>query len=206
MEFKFIGEKMNILVILGHPDKNSFNHAIANIVIETLKTSGHSVIFHDLYAEEFDPMLGKEEIPENGIVSKEIQEYCKELQLADGIIVIHPNWWGQPPAILKGWIDRVFRPGVAYRFEEQDSGEGVPIGLLHAEAALIFNTSNTEEKREHAVFGDPLELLWKNCIFELCGVQEIKRRMFNIVITSSLEQRQEWLKEVKKTTEDLFPG
>jgi len=54
--------------------------------------------------------------------------------------VVHPNWWGQPPAILKGWIDRILRPGVAYQFLEGDAGEGVPVGLLKAETALIFNT------------------------------------------------------------------
>ena len=54
----------------------------------------------------------------------------------------------QPPAILKGWIDRVMRPGVAYEFLEGDSGEGVPNGLLKAKTALVFNTSNTPEDRE----------------------------------------------------------
>lgn len=55
---------------------------------------------------------------------------------------------GQPPAILKGWVDRVIRAGVAYEFAEGDSGEGVPIGLLKAKSALVFNTSNTLEERE----------------------------------------------------------
>ena len=56
---------------------------------------------------------------------------------------------GQPPAILKGWIDdRVLRPGIAYEFIEEDSGEGVPNGLLKAKSALVFSTSNTESHRE----------------------------------------------------------
>ena len=63
--------------------------------------------------------------------------------MAEGIIIIHPNWWGMPPAILKGWVDRVMRPGVAYEFLEGDSGEGVPRGLLRARRAIVFNTSNT---------------------------------------------------------------
>ena len=63
---------------------------------------------------------------------------------------------GQPPAILKGWIDRVIRPGVAYRFLEGDSGEGVPLGLLRAQTALVFNTANTPEDRESLVFRDRL--------------------------------------------------
>ena len=92
-----------------------------------------------------------------------VVRHCSEIASADGIIIVHPNWWGQPPAILKGWVDRVSRPGVAYRFLEGDGGEGVPVGLLKAETAIIFNTSNTPEEREATVFGDPLDNLWKAC-------------------------------------------
>jgi NAD(P)H dehydrogenase (quinone) len=160
---------MNILVILAHPDNRSFNHAIAGVACDALRGSGHHVLFHDLYAESFDPLLRKDEIPEKGTLPELIQQHCGEMRLAEGIVIVHPNWWGQPPAILKGWIDRVVRPGIAYRFVEGDTGEGVPVGLLKARAVLIFNTSNTPDAREHSVFGDPLDILWKRCIFELCS-------------------------------------
>jgi putative NADPH-quinone reductase len=132
--------------------------------------------------------------------------HCREIAATDGIIIVHPNWWGQPPAILKGWIDRVIRPGVAYRFDEGDQGEGVPIGLLRASAALVFNTANTLPEREKAVFGDPLETIWKNCIFGLCGVANFYRETFSVVVTSTEEQRQEWLKRVKEVVGRYFPG
>ena len=196
--------KMQILVILGHPDPDSLNHAIASMVCDSLRENGHSVLFHDLCAENFDPFLPKEEIPDNGLVPDVIQYYCKELQTADGIVIIHPNWWGQPPAILKGWIDRVFRPGIAYRFNEGDSGEGVPAGLLKATAALVINTSNTPDERERSAFGDPLEALWKRCIFDLCGVQTFHRRTFNVVVTSSSDQRRRWLNEAKELAANVF--
>jgi NAD(P)H dehydrogenase (quinone) len=120
---------MRISVILAHPDKGSFNHAIAATVVETLIQIGHDVCFHDLYEEEFDPMLPTEEIPKNATLPPEIERYCNEISEVDGIVVIHPNWWGQPPAILKGWVDRVLRPGVAYEFLEGDQGEGIPNGF-----------------------------------------------------------------------------
>jgi len=107
---------------------------------------------------------------------------------------------------LKGWVDRVIRPGVAYEFSENDAGEGVPQGLLKAKTAIVFNTSNTETKREREVFGDPLEALWKDCIFTLCGVTDFHRRMFNIVVTSSEEQRKEWLKEVGQIVNKYCPS
>jgi putative NADPH-quinone reductase len=195
---------MKISVLLAHPYKESFNHAIADSAINQLKQDGHEVIFHDLYAENFDPLMPREEFPKDVPLPREIEKHCREIAEAEGIIIIHPNWWGQPPAILKGWVDRVIRPGVAYEFIEEDKGEGVPNGLLKAERALVFNTSNTETEREKRVFGDPLETIWKNCIFNLCGVEKFYRRTFNIIVTSSEDQRKEWLKEVRQTVAKFF--
>ena len=195
---------MNLLIILAHPDQNSFNHAIAQTCIEKLKVNGHKVIYHDLHKENFDPILLTKEIPKDGKYSAVIQQHCEELKQSDGIIIIHPNWWGQPPAILKGWIDRVIRPGIAYEFEEGDNGEGVPVGLLKAKTALVFNTSNTSEKRENEIFKDPLETIWKNCIFDFCGVKQFDRRMFRIIVTSNLEQRIKWLNEVEALMDKHF--
>ena len=195
---------MNILVILGHPSKDSFNHAIAATVVETLQQAGHEVAFHDLYDEGFDPLLPAEEIPGDADLPTYIQGHCAEIAEADGIVIVHPNWWGQPPAILKGWIDRVIRPGVAYEFEEGDIGEGVPVKLLKAESALVFTTSNTPITREIEAFGDPLETLWKNCVFWTCGIRNFRRRNFGVVINSTHEQRQRWLEEVREIVAMYF--
>jgi NAD(P)H dehydrogenase (quinone) len=196
---------MKISVILAHPDKKSFNHAIAATALDRLKQNGHEVFFHDLYAEEFDPLLRAGEIPRGATLPFEVEKHCNEISTADGVVIIHPNWWGQPPAILKGWVDRIIRPGVAYEFLESDKGEGVPCGLFKAKSAVVFNTSNTGTEREKNIFGDPLEAIWKNCIFGLCGVENFHRRMFNIVVVSSEEQRKEWLEEVRRTIDQYFP-
>lgn len=190
---------MKVSVILAHPNKESFNHAIAKAVRDQLQKAGHDIYFHDLYEENFDPILPKEEILKDAFLPPAVDAYCREITKSDGIIIIHPNWWGQPPAILKGWVDRVIRPGIAYEFIENDKGEGIPNGLLKAKFAIVFNTSNTETEREHNVFGDPLETIWKNCIFDLCGVRNFYRRMFNIIVVSTAEKRKEWLTEVKET-------
>ena len=197
---------MNILLILGHPRPGSFCHAMAAAVCTTVRRNGHRAISHDLYAERFDPCLPADEIPERGLVPDAIRKHCSDLQVADGIVIVHPNWWGQPPSILKGWIDRVIRPGVAYRFLEGDGGEGVPAGLLKAKTALVFNTSNTPAERERAVFGDPLETIWRNCVFGLCGVTTFHRKTFGVVVTSTLEQRHAWLEEVIELTDRTFPN
>ncbi len=197
---------MNISVIVAHPDTGSFNHAIASTVSDTLRRNGHGVHFHDLYEENFDALLPAREIPRDATLPELVEQHCEEISTADGIAIVHPNWWGQPPAILKGWIDRVIRPGVAYEFVGDDGGEGVPNGLLKAQSAVVFNTGNTETARERDVFGDPLETIWKNCVFGLCGVTEFHRKLYNIVVVSTEAQRKAWLADASETIDRIYPA
>lgn len=195
---------MEISVIIAHPDRHSFNHAIAHAACRTLERNGHTVLFHDLHHEGFDPLLPASELDTEAQLPQGIARYCEELRRSDGLVIVHPNWWGQPPAVMKGWIDRVFRSGVAYRFLEGDSGEGVPVGLLRAETAIIFNTSNTPPEREMQEFGDPLDRLWRKCILEFCGVKNIVRETFSVVITSTPGQRAAWLGRVEELVNSSF--
>jgi putative NADPH-quinone reductase len=186
---------MEISVILAHPEPRSFNHAIAHAACRTLEQLGHTVLFHDLYEEGFDPLLPADELQSEAPLSANLARHCEELQRADGLIIVHPNWWGQPPAAMKGWIDRAFR---------SDGGEGVPVGLLRAQAAVIFNTSNTPPERELEVFGDPLDNLWKRCILDFCGVKNVVRETFSVVITSTPQQRAAWLRQVEQIVAASF--
>ena len=196
---------MNILLILAHSDPASLNHAIARQARQKLELNGHRVIFHDLYAEGFDPRLDHTEYSRGAVIPPGIDRHCWDVAEADGIVVVHPNWWGKPPALLCGWIDRVLRVDVAYRFEAGDNGEGVPVGLLKAKSAVVFNTSNTGREREETAFGDPLERIWKDCVFDLCGVRDFHRRMFRIVCTSTSEERAAWLAETDALIGRIFP-
>lgn len=196
--------KMKVSVILGHPYEHSFNNAIAETVIRTLTEKNHEVMFHDLYQENFNPIISGNELVSDHTEDGLVLLHQQEIRDADGIIIIHPNWWGQPPAILKGWVDRVLRENVAYTFPADDNGGGLPIGLLKAKIGLVFNTSNTPEKREIEVFGDPLEHIWKDCIFDFCGVSNFDRIMFRVVADSSLEERKEWLVQVQDMINRYF--
>jgi NAD(P)H dehydrogenase (quinone) len=197
---------MNISIILAHPNPDSFNHAIAQTAAAIARVADHVVTLHDLYREQFPPLLTADELRKDATLEPMVARHCEEIANADGIIIVHPNWWGMPPAILKGWVDRVLRPEVAYRFVAGDQGEGVPVGLLKAKAAIVFNTANTPDEREQKVFGDPLETLWKNCVFDLCGVKNVQRRTFTVVVTSTAKQRTAWLAEVREMVGRFFPG
>ena len=196
---------MKVSVILGHPYEKSFNHAIFRTVVETLRERSHVVYAHDLYGENFDPLLSVEELGDKRSNDPVIVKLSDELAASDGLVVIHPNWWGQPPAIVTGWIDRVLRPGVAYAFKEGDSGGGVPEGLLAGKVGLVFNTSNTSGERENLVFGDPLQRIWMDCVFHFCGISRKQRRMFRVVADSGQAERLAWLAEVSDIVRTYFP-
>ena len=196
---------MKISIILGHPRPDSFNHALAEVAVEAVRGQGHHVHFHDLQAEGFDPILPAGEEPRGAALPPLVEQHCREIAEADGIVIVHPNWWGMPPAILAGWVDRVLRPEVAYRFVDGDSGEGVPEGLLRAKAAIVLNTANTLPEREARVFGDPLERIWRDCIFGLCGIRHLERRTFTVMVTSSEETRKAWLGQVRELVERTWP-
>jgi len=191
---------MKVLVILGHPKSGSFCHAIAATVLEALRAGGHEVIFHDLYAEAFDPVFPQEELLKGPPPDPGIRRQCDELLAADGYVVVHPNWWAQPPAMLKGWVDRVVRQGIAYEF----GAGGAVSGHLAGKRAVVFTTSNTPRDVELALFGDPLENLWRTCIFGFCGVQDFLRRNFESIVMSTPEQRATWLAEVRTIVAGRF--
>jgi len=197
---------MRIVVILAHPSPRSFNAAIAERVVATLKRNHHRVIFHDLYREKFDPVLPATEIKKGARLPPQIQRHCDEVRKADGLAIIHPNWWGEPPAILKGWVDRVLRVGVAYDFPPGPQGAaGLPIELLNnIKAVLILNTSDTPAQREEKVLHDPLRTIWKNTL-GFCGASGLQRKMYRVVVISSPAQRASWLNDVSRRVSRAFP-
>ncbi|HWX01528.1 NAD(P)H-dependent oxidoreductase [Collimonas sp.] len=187
---------MLALIVIAHPSTTSMSHAMAAEAQRSLEQFGYRLVTHDLYAERFDPVQRTNESQNTISGDPLVERYCSEVSRADLILIFHPNWWGQPPAILKGWIDRVLRLDTAYRYAENAGYSSVPIGLLKARYALVFNTSNTPVEREMTVFGDPLEQIWRHCIFDFCGVKNVIRRMYGPVSGSTPEERARWLAEI----------
>jgi putative NADPH-quinone reductase len=191
---------MKVLVILAHQRQGSFCHAITGAAVEQLQANGHETIVHDLYQEGFDPVLPDSEIGRDVEIDPTVKQHCDELMAVDGYLVIHPNWWAGPPAILKGWVDRVVRQGLAYSFSE-----GGVVGHLAGKKAVVITTSNTPRDLELKVFGDPLENLWKTCIFGFCGVDDFLRRNFESIVLSTAEERAGWIEETRNMMLERFP-
>ncbi|MCA1905217.1 MAG: NAD(P)H-dependent oxidoreductase [Desulfarculus sp.] len=197
---------MPILLLLAHPRPGSFNAAIAATCRQTLTDLGHQVVFHDLCAEGFDPVLPAAELHRSANLPELIEQHCAELTACHGLVVVHPNWWGMPPASLVGWVDRVLRPGVAYEFLPGDSGAGVPLGLLGGKTLLVLNTADTPARREADYFGDPLDWIWRRCVAGFCGMARVERRTFSVVVTSTPAERAAWLDQARRVVADLFPA
>lgn len=195
---------MDVMIALGHPRVGSFNHALAEAIGDALRNDGHHIWSHDLYAEGFDPVLRDAELQRGCELTGAMRQHCEELANAEGLVIVHPSWWGQPPAVMKGWVDRVFRPGVAYRFEETEPGVGEPVGLLKAGRALVVNTSNSPRPQDWGGLGDPLETWWRNTVLRMCGVNDVLHLLLAPVNTSSDAQRAGWLDEVRRLSLDRF--
>ena len=108
---------MRALVIYCHPRPDSFSAVLRDTVIDALTASGHAVDLHDLYAEGFDPVLPARQ---RGVYFDEventhgIEDHAAALRQADSLVLVYPTWWFGMPAMLKGWLDRVWVPGVAF--------------------------------------------------------------------------------------------
>ncbi|MEG2338976.1 MAG: NAD(P)H-dependent oxidoreductase [Clostridium sp.] len=185
---------MNSLIIYAHPNKNSFTKVIADRLRETLEGSGHSVNFRDLYEIEFNPVLTQEDYErlEKGDTPCDIlveQEFIKE---ADNIIFVFPTWWESMPAIMRGYIDRVFSYGFAYGSDENGA-----IGLLNGKTASIIQLAGaSSEEFDKLGIKKAIEVSHNIGIFEFCGLKPLGHFIFNSVPFVSHEERQDMINQV----------
>ncbi|MFM7655915.1 MAG: NAD(P)H-dependent oxidoreductase [Paracoccaceae bacterium] len=108
---------MRLLFIHAHPVPESFNTALCKVAVETARAKGHEVRLIDLYAEGFNPVMSTEErraYHDDGPPPPDVAPHIAALKWAEGLIFVYPTWWYAQPAMLKGWMDRVWRPGVTF--------------------------------------------------------------------------------------------
>jgi NAD(P)H dehydrogenase (quinone) len=179
---------MKVLIVLCHPVLSSFNAKIAQAVRDAVEAAGHIPVFHDLYRESFDPTLTEDEFKRGYSLDEQVQLYMDEVTEADILVFIHPDWWGQMPALLKGWIDRVFRSGIAFDYAGKDFLPKQIEKLMTGKAGIAYVTTDSEEGRTPP----PLIDLWKEKIFGYCGVTG-ECRVFHSTRGSTSAKRKAWL-------------
>ncbi len=193
---------MNILIVYAHPNPDSFNGAILEAADAALRERGHAVRIHDLYQMRFRAVLDSEDLLRNwrGDLPDDILREQEAVSWAQGLVFIYPVWWFGPPAILKGWIDRVFVRKFAFDF----TAAGMQ-GLLAQDRALIINTLGGDEatyQREH--WHELLVRPIAEGVLGACGIRQVVHRSFYAVTTVSHAERRAMLEDVRTLAARFF--
>jgi NAD(P)H dehydrogenase (quinone) len=168
----FRKESKKVFILLGHPDKDSFNCTLADEYERGANEAGHEVRRMNVGELQFDPILhhGYRLIQE---LEPDLETFKENVRWADHFVVFYPSWWSTMPALLKGLFDRVWLPGFAYKFTSEYSWTG----LLKGKSARMFVTSDTAPFIQRIVFGDTTNEL-KNGILWFAGFRPIRVKKF----------------------------
>ena len=186
--------KKKILVILCHPDSNSLCDSIAQAYVEGAVEAGADIQVLKLGELTFDPVLwnGYNKIQELELDLVKAQEL---IHWSNHLVFVYPNWWGSMPALMKGFFDRAFLPGFAFKYGK---GASLPTKLLTGRTAHLMVTMDTPAWYYRWVFHRPGHHQMKRTILEFCGIKVVKISEFAPVRGSSQAQREKWIAMAKQ--------
>ncbi|WEK71449.1 MAG: NAD(P)H-dependent oxidoreductase [Candidatus Chryseobacterium colombiense] len=182
-----------IVIINGHPNKESFNFGIAEAYKNGALKSGAEVkeiIIADL---KFNPNL-KFGYQKRMELESDLLEAWGKIQWADHLVWFHPVWWGGLPAITKGFIDRLFLPGMAFKYKENSVWWEK---LLKNKTAHIITTLDQPGWYYWLFYGRPSVNQLKKSTLEFCGIKPVKVTYVGIIKTSDEPKRMKWLEKIK---------
>jgi len=170
---------MKVLIIYGHPGPGGFSSYFLEKTREVLGQKNMNFEVLDLYEMNYDPVLKPEELYTAGKreISEQNKQIQKKIKLADGLIFIYPVWWGGMPAILKGFIDRVFTPGFAFKYSREKLLKFIPDKLLNDKKILVFISSGGP-KFFYKIILDPIKLMNKLFIFGFFSSKTITYQVY----------------------------
>ena len=186
--------KKKIHIINGHPNSASFNFGIAAVYREGAEQSGAEVRSINIADLDFNPNLqfGYQQRTE---LEPDLLHAWEDIQWADHLVWIHPVWWGGLPAIMKGFIDRLFLPGFAFQYRENSVFWDK---LLVGKSARIITTLDQPSWYYLLMFGRPSVNQLKRSTLKFCGISPVKVTYLGIIKTSDATKRQKWLQKIKK--------
>lgn len=182
-----------IAIINGHPNKESFNFGVAEAYKNGAIESGAEIKNITIADLSFNPNLqfGYQKRME---LEPDLLKAWEIIQWADHLVWIHPVWWGGLPALMKGFIDRLFLPGLAYKYRENSVWWDK---LLKGKTAHIITTIDQPGWYYWLMYGRPSVNQLKKSTLEFCGIKPVKVTYLGIIRDSTEEQRKVWLKKVK---------
>ncbi|MDR0934778.1 MAG: NAD(P)H-dependent oxidoreductase [Erysipelotrichaceae bacterium] len=184
---------MKTVIIYAHPYEKSFNHAVLLKVEELLKKEGKEVDVFDLNADNFDPVMRKEDLALFGkgeYADKLAESYAHRLKEADELVMVFPIWWYGEPAILKGFHDKVFLKGQTYTEKDHQL-----VGLLNIKKATILTTASID-KNVLNYLGNPVENVLAKGILGMVGIKDVS--WIHCPSFYIEESRTKYLKEIEE--------
>jgi len=185
---------MKNLIIYAHPNPASLNHFLKQTVLESLENSTQEIVIRDLNEINFIPVLSLDDMSGQrmGQVAEDVQKEQDFISWADRIIFIYPIWWTGMPAIMKGYIDRVFSYGFAYRYDQ-----GIQKGLLAGKKAIIINShGKSNAEYEESGMDKALALTSDTGIFDYCGFEIQQHFYFDKADRATSEDIFEWQNQI----------
>ena len=187
----------NILIINGHPNKNSLNFALAEAYFKGSEASGAKVSIIHVSDLDFSINL-KYGYQQRTELEPDLLNSLDLIRQADHLVWVHPVWWGGMPAIMKGFIDRLFLPGIAFQYHENSIWWDK---LLKGKTARIITTLDQPSWYYRLAFGRPSVNQLKKSVLEFCGVKPVKVTHIGVVKTSSEAMRKDWINKIYKLGE-----
>jgi len=186
--------KSKIVIINGHPDPQSFCSALSDAYKEGASSVNAEIREIDLSKIDFDPNL-KYGYRQRTELEADLLEAQRLIRWADHLVFVYPTWWGAMPAILKGFVDRVFLPGFAYKYRENSS---LWDKLLTGKSAHLIVTMDTPPLLYRWIYWRAGHNVMKRNILNFCGIKPVRITEFGPVRPSTPELRAKWLDKAKK--------
>ncbi len=186
---------MNHLIVVAHFNSASFTHAVVDVIKNKAENNNETVEIIDLYADKFNPVLDLEDLGwmyQGGEAPENIKSYQEQIKNADKLTVVYPIWWAQMPAMLKGFIDRVFTMGFAFLYDENG-----PQALLKGKQAHIITCSGSPNEYYEAIgMHKAIKQTIDSGVFEFCGF-DTTHTFFGNVMNGTDEERKAYLDSIR---------
>jgi len=185
---------MKILLINGHPSNESFCYALSQAYKQGAQSAGAEVREIHVGELKFSPNLahGYRKITE---LEEDLLKAQASLKWAEHLVFVYPTWWGTMPAMLKGFIDRTFLPGFAFKYRDNSPWWD---RLLTGRSARMIVTMDAPFWFFQLMYGKPGHNAMKKMVLEFCGIRPVKITSFGSVKNSSDKRRNGWLEKVSR--------
>lgn len=188
-----------ILIINGHPDKKSFNYALAEAYKNGAAKSKAKISQIDIADLNFNPNL-KFGYRQRTPLEPDLIEAIEKIKKATHLVWVFPMWWYSYPALMKGFIDRSFLPGITF---EPVKGKALPKKLLKGKTARLIITADTPKWYNYLYMKRPVINQFKKGTLEFCGIKPVKVTYISPIKNSSANHRTKWLEKMTSLGEKL---